>query len=60
MNILISGGSGFLGSAYSEYKKIKEEMRAYQIAKQNVESFYEAQQSWDQETDLKKKYQQQR
>lgn len=46
--------------AYSEYKKIKEEMRAYQVAKQNVESFYEAQQSWDQEVDLKKKHQQQR
>ena len=46
--------------AYSEYKKIKEEMRTYQIAKQNVESFYEAQQSWDQEADLKKKHQQQR
>ena len=46
--------------AYSEYKKIEEEMRAYQVAKQNVESFYEAQQSWDQEADLKKKHQQQR
>lgn len=46
--------------AYSEYKKIKEEMRTYQIAKQNVESFYEAQQSWDQEADLKKKHQHQR
>ena len=30
--------------AYSEYKKIKKEMRDYQIAKQNVESFYAAQQ----------------
>ena len=29
---------------YSEYKKIKKEMRDYQIAKQNVESFYAAQQ----------------
>ena len=46
--------------AYSEYKKIKKEMREYQIAKQNVESFYEAQQSWDVEEDLKKKRQQQR
>ena len=44
----------------NDVKKIKEEMRAYQIAKQNVESFYEAQQSWDQEADLKKKHQQQR
>ena len=31
-------------AAYSEYKKIKKEMRDYQIAKQNVESFYTAQQ----------------
>ena len=46
--------------AYSEYKKIKKEMRDYQIAKQNVESFYAAQQSWDAEEDLKKKRQQQR
>ena len=46
--------------AYSEYKKIKKEMRDYQIAKQNVESFYAAQQSWNQEEDLKKKRQQQR
>lgn len=46
--------------AYSEYKKIKKEMREYQIAKQNVESFYEAQQSWDVEEDLKKKRQHQR
>ena len=46
--------------AYSEYKKIKKEMRDYQIAKQNVESFYAAQQTWDQEEDLKKKRQQQR
>lgn len=30
--------------AYSEYKKMKKEMRDYQIAKQNVESFYAAQQ----------------
>ena len=47
-------------NAYSEYKKIKKEMRDYQIAKQNVESFYAAQQSWNQEEDLKKKRQQQR
>lgn len=46
--------------AYSEYKKLKKEMRDYQIAKQNVESFYAAQQSWNQEEDLKKKRQQQR
>ena len=42
-------------AAYSEYKKIKKEMRDYQIAKQNVESFYAAQQSWDIEEDMKKK-----
>lgn len=47
-------------TAYSEYKKIKKEMRDYQVAKQNVESFYAAQQSWNQEEDLKKKRQQQR
>ena len=47
-------------NAYSEYKKIKKEMRDYQIAKQNVESFYAAQQSWNQEENLKKKRQQQR
>ena len=46
--------------AYSEYKKMKKEMRDYQIAKQNVESFYDAQKSWDVEEDLKKKRQQQR
>ena len=46
--------------AYSEYKKIKKEMRDYQIAKKNVESFYAAQQTWNQEEDLKKKRQQQR
>lgn len=44
-------------AVYSEYKKIKKEMRDYQIAKQNVESFYAAQQTWDQEEDLKKKRQ---
>ena len=47
-------------ATYNEYKKIKKEMRDYQIAKQNVESFYAAQQSWDAEEDLKKKRQQQR
>lgn len=47
-------------AAYNEYKKIKKEMRDYQIAKQNVESFYAAQQGWDAEEDLKKKRQQQR
>ena len=47
-------------AAYSEYKKIKKEMRDYQIAKQNVESFYAAQQTWNQEEVLKKKRQQQR
>ena len=45
---------------YSEYEKIKKEMRDYQIAKQNVESFYAAQQSWDIEEDMKKKRQQER
>ena len=35
-------------------------MRDYQIAKQNVESFYASQQTWNQEEDLKKKRQQQR
>lgn len=44
-------------AAYSEYKKIKKEMRDYQIAKQNVESFYAAQQTWNQGEDLKKKRQ---
>ena len=47
-------------AAYSEYKKIKKEIRYYQIAKQNVESFYAAQQSWDIEEDMKKKRQQSR
>ena len=47
-------------AAYNEYKKIKKEMRDYQIAKQNVESFYAAQQSWEAEENLKKKRQQQR
>ena len=47
-------------AAYSEYKEIKREMRDYQIAKQNVESFYAAQQNWDAEEELKKNRQQQR
>ena len=47
-------------AAYSEYKKIKKEMRDYQIAKQNVESFHAAQQSWDIEEDMRKKRQQER
>ena len=33
--------------------KNKKEMRDYQIAKQNVESFYAAQQTWNQDEDLK-------
>ena len=47
-------------AAYSEYKKIKKEMQDYQIAKQNVESFYEAQQSWIVEEEIRKKQQQER
>ena len=47
-------------AAYAEYKKIKKEMRDYQIAKQNVESFYEAQRSWDEKADRKKNQEQQR
>ena len=46
--------------AYNEYKKIKKEMQDYQIVKQNVESFYEAQKSWNVEEELKNKRQQQR
>ena len=38
----------------------KKEMRDYQIVKENVESFYAAQQSWDIEEDMKKKRQQAR
>ena len=45
---------------HSRFLEIKKEMRDYQIAKQNVESFYAAQQSWNQEEDLKKKRQKQR
>lgn len=40
-------------AAYGEYKKIKKEMRDYQIAKQNVESFYATHQTWNQDEDLK-------
>lgn len=47
-------------TAYSEYKKIKKEMWDYQVVKQNVEYFYAAQQTSNQEKDLKKKRQQQR
>ena len=47
-------------AAYSEYKKIKKGIRDYQIAKQNEESFYAAQQSWDIEEDMKKKRHQER
>ena len=35
----------------SEILKIESPIRDYQIAKQNVESFYAAQQSWDIEED---------
>lgn len=47
-------------SSLQRVQKNKKEMRDYQIAKQNVESFYAAQQTWNQEEDLKKKRQQQR
>ena len=40
--------------------QISQTAKDYQIAKQNVESFYAAQQSWNQEENLKKKRQQQR
>ena len=39
--------------------QISQTAKDYQIAKQNVESFYAAQQSWNQEENLKKKRQQQ-
>ncbi len=42
-------------TAYSEYKKAKSEMQQYQIAKQNVENFYKAQQTWDQDMQQRKK-----
>ena len=38
----------------------KKRNAGYQIAKQNVESFYAAQQSWDIEEDMRKKRQQER
>jgi len=47
-------------SSLQRVQKNKKEMRDYQIAKQNVESFYAVQQTWNQEEDLKKKRQQQR
>ena len=47
-------------SSLQRVQKNKKEMRDYQIAKQNVESFYAAQQSWDIEEDMKKKRQQER
>ena len=40
--------------------QISQTAKDYQIAKQNVESFYAAQQSWDIEEDMKKKRQQER
>ena len=43
------------GSKKDVYKR-----QDYQIAKQNVEYFYAAQQSWDIEEDMKKKRQQAR
>ncbi len=45
-------------SCYTEYKKAKAEMREYQIAKQNVESFYQAQQTSSLSVTQKKKHQQ--
>lgn len=47
-------------AAYSEYRKIKKEMRDYQTAKQNVESFYAAQQTWNEDTREKNGKEQQR
>ncbi len=47
-------------TAYAEYKKIKKEMREYQIAKQNVESFYSAQQGWDVDEKRRKQQNQER
>ena len=46
--------------AYSEYKKMKKEMRNYQIAKQNVDTFYANEKSLMAEEELKKKKQTQR
>ncbi len=47
-------------AAYSEYRKAKSEMREYQIAKQNVDSFYKAQMTISMEEEQKKKRQPQR
>ena len=46
--------------AYSEYKKMKKEMRDYQIAKQNVDMFYVNEKNIIAEEELKKKRQTQR
>ena len=46
--------------AYSEYKKMKKEMRDYQIAKQNVDMFYANKKNLRDEEELKKKRQTQR
>ena len=46
--------------AYSEYKKMKKEMRDYQIAKQNVDMFYANEKNLRDEEELKKKRQTQR
>ncbi len=43
--------------AYSEYRTAKTEMREYQIAKQNVESFYQVQQTLEMDEQQKKKQQ---
>ena len=41
--------------AYSEYKKMKKEMRDYQITKQNVDTFYANEKSLRDEEELRKK-----
>lgn len=46
--------------AYSKYKKMKREMRDYQIAKQNVDTFYANEKNIRAEEELKKKRQTQR
>nr|WP_315101708.1 hypothetical protein [uncultured Catonella sp.] len=46
--------------AYSKYKKMKKEMRDYQTAKQNVDTFYANEKSLRAEEELKKKRQTQR
>ena len=46
--------------AYSEYKKMKKEMRDYQIAKQNVDMFYANEKNIRAEEEQKKKKQTQR